>query len=126
LEVPFAIPKVWKWARLDRLGTLKGGGTPSMSNDDYWNGNIPWISPKDMKVDYLAKAQMNITEAAITNSVANIIEAGSVLFVVRGMILAHSFPVALTRVPLAINQDMKALMLKKPEMAEFILTPSKA
>lgn len=49
------------------------------------------------------------------------IEAGSVLFVVRGMILAHSFPVAVSLAPLAINQDMKALVLKDPEMAEFIL-----
>ena len=121
LATPFDIPEQWKWARLERLGTLKGGGTPSKSRDDYWNGNIPWVSPKDMKVDYLAKAQLNITEVAIAGSAANLIKPGSVLFVVRGMILAHSFPAAITRVPLAINQDMKALVLEKPEMAEFIL-----
>jgi type I restriction enzyme S subunit len=121
LEPPFEIPRSWKWARLRSLGTLKGGGTPSKARDDYWNGPIPWVSPKDMKADYLAQAQLSITEAAITGSAANLIEAGSILFVVRGMILAHSFPVAVTRVPLAINQDMKALVLKSPEMAEFIL-----
>jgi type I restriction enzyme S subunit len=37
------------------------------------------------------------------------------------MILAHSFPVAVTCIPVAINQDMKALVLKKPEMAEYLL-----
>jgi type I restriction enzyme S subunit len=121
LKTLFDIPKSWNWSRLHALGKLKGGGTPSMARDDYWNGPIPWVSPKDMKVDYLAETQMNISEAAIAGSAAKFIEAGSVLFVVRGMILAHSFPVAVTRVPLAINQDMKALVLKKPEMAEFIL-----
>ena len=121
LERPFNIPKSWNWARLHTLGKLKGGGTPSKARDDFWNGSIPWVSPKDMKVDYLAYAQMSISEAAIAGSAANLIEAGSVLFVVRGMILAHSFPVAITRVPLAINQDMKALVLNKPEMTEFIL-----
>jgi type I restriction enzyme S subunit len=121
LEPPFEIPRNWNWARLRSLGTLKGGGTPSKARDDYWNGPIPWVSPKDMKVDYLTQAQLSITEEAIAGSAANLIEAGSVLFVVRGMILAHSFPVAVTPVPLAINQDMKALVLKKPEMAEFIL-----
>jgi type I restriction enzyme S subunit len=121
LEPPFEIPSSWNWARLRSLGTLKGGGTPAKSRDDYWNGPIPWVSPKDMKADYLIQAQLSVTEAAIAGSAANLIEAGSVLFVVRGMILAHSFPVAVTRVPLAINQDMKALVLKKPEMAEFIL-----
>ena len=40
---------------------------------------------------------------------------------VRGMILAHSFPVAATRVPVAINQDMKALVLQDTEMADYVL-----
>lgn len=121
IEAPFEIPNGWRWASLHSLGTLKGGGTPSKARDDYWNGPIPWVSPKDMKVDYLDQAQLGITTEAIADSAANIIEAGSVLFVVRGMILAHSFPVAISRVPLAINQDMKALVLKQPEMAEFLL-----
>jgi type I restriction enzyme S subunit len=120
-EAPFEIPTNWNWARLHSLGSLKGGGTPSKARDDFWTGDIPWASPKDMKVDYLSEAQLNISETALAESAANLIEAGSILFVVRGMILAHSFPVAVTRVPLAINQDMKALVLKKPEMAEYLL-----
>lgn len=121
LERPFEIPRAWNWARLKTLGKLKGGGTPSKARDDFWNGNIAWVSPKDMKIDYIAEAQMRISEAAIADSAANLIEVGSVLFVVRGMILAHSFPVAISRAPLAINQDMKALALRKPKMAEFII-----
>lgn len=49
------------------------------------------------------------------------VSAGAVLFVVRGMILAHTFPVALTRVPVTINQDMKALELHVPEMGEYLM-----
>ena len=108
--------------RSDRaLGKLKGGGTPSKARDEFWNGRIPWVSPKDMKIDYISTAQLHITEAAVIASAANLIRAGSILFVVRGMILAHSFPVAISGVPLAINQDMKALEPKRPEMAEFLL-----
>lgn len=121
VEKPFNIPRNWAWARLHTLGKLKGGGTPSKARDEYWRGNIPWISPKDMKIDYLSTAQLCISNAALENSAATLIEIGSILFVVRGMILAHSFPVAVTRVPLAINQDMKALEPKKPEMAEYLL-----
>lgn len=121
LEPPFSLPATWRWSRLRALGTLKGGGTPSKAREDFWNGNIPWVSPKDMKVDYLADAQMKITKAAIAGSAVNLIEPESVLFVVRGMILAHSFPVAISRVPLTINQDMKALVLKNPAMAEYLL-----
>lgn len=121
MRVPFGLPDGWRWARLSALGQLKGGGTPSKTRDDFWNGDIPWVSPKDMKVDYIASAQLSITSAALDESAVNLLPAGSVLFVVRGMILAHSFPVAVTRVPVTVNQDMKALVLKKPEMAEYIL-----
>lgn len=118
---PFLVPKSWRWARLSSLGTLKGGGTPSKSRDDFWNGPIPWISPKDMKVDYIERSELGITDAAVSNSAVNLIDVGSLLFVVRGMILAHSFPVSITRVVLTINQDMKALTLRHPEMSEYLL-----
>jgi type I restriction enzyme S subunit len=117
----FDIPRTWHWARLHALGKLKGGGTPSKAREDFWNGSIPWVSPKDMKVDYIAEAQMSISDAAIAGSAVNLIDPGSILFVVRGMILAHSFPVAMSRAALTINQDMKALALKKPEMGEYVL-----
>ncbi len=78
-----------------------------------------------MKFDYINKSQMNISNDAIAGSAANLIGIGSVLFVVRGMILAHSFPVAISGVPLTINQDMKALILKEPEMGEFLLRAMK-
>ena len=121
LEPPFPVPPNWCWSRLRALGLLKGGGTPSKARDDFWNGSIPWVSPKDMKVDYIEQSQLNITEAAIKGSAVKLIEAESILFVVRGMILAHSFPVAISCVPLTINQDMKAVTLKIPDMAEYLL-----
>ena len=120
-EPPFELPPNWRWSRLRALGALIGGGTPSKARADYWNGTIPWVSPKDMKSDYITATQMRLTEDAIEDTPVNLIKPQSILFVVRGMILAHSFPVAISRVPLTINQDMKAIILKIPEMAEFTL-----
>ena len=117
----FDVPDGWRWARLSELGTLRGGGTPSKARPDFWDGAVPWVSPKDMKRDYLSSAQMTVTESALAGSAANLIPAGSVLFVVRGMILAHSFPVGIATVPLTINQDMKALVLAAPEIGEYLL-----
>jgi len=126
LNEPFAIPNGWHWARLGSLGHLKGGGTPAKSNPEFWNGEIPWVSPKDMKVDYVSDAKLHISPVALANSAASLVDANSIIFVVRGMILAHSFPVALTRVPLAINQDMKALVLKDQALGEYLLRAMKA
>jgi type I restriction enzyme S subunit len=114
-------PSSWRWVRLRDIGRLKGGGTPSKARDDFWHGDIPWVSPKDMKVDYLNGAQLSITDAAIKNSAVNLVEPQSILFVVRGMILAHSFPVAISKAPLTINQDMRALVPRQIEMSEYLL-----
>lgn len=108
-EKPFALPKGWERVRLGDIGTISGGGTPSKNNEEYWSGNIPWVSPKDMKVDYISTTELNISELAVTNSTVHIIPNNSILFVVRGMILAHTFPVAINQREVTINQDMKSI-----------------
>ncbi|MBC3977403.1 restriction endonuclease subunit S [Morganella morganii] len=108
-EKPFELPVGWGWVRLGDIGTISGGGTPSKNNEEYWLGDIPWLSPKDMKVDYISTAEFNISELAVANSSVRIIPNNSILFVVRGMILAHSFPVAINKKEVTINQDMKSI-----------------
>lgn len=122
---PFAIPAHWKWCRLNRIGLLSGGGTPSKSNESYWGGTIPWVSPKDMKSDRIGHSQLYITKDAVSKSAVRIISAGSLLFVVRGMILSHSFPVGVNEVPVTINQDMKAISPQIPEWSDFLLVALK-
>ena len=106
-EKPFELPV--GWVRLGDIGTISGGGTPSKNNEEYWLGDIPWLSPKDMKVDYISTAEFNISELAVANSSVRIIPNNSILFVVRGMILAHTFPVAINKKEVTINQDMKSI-----------------
>jgi type I restriction enzyme, S subunit len=107
------------------LGDILGGGTPSKSNSGYWRGDIPWVSPKDMKCDRIANATDHITETAIEGSSVRLIPPGALRMVVRGMILAHSFPTALTEVPVTINQDMKALIPFHSDLADYLLLASK-
>lgn len=100
--------------------TVRGGGTPSKSAPHYWDGEIPWITPKDMKRRALSDAIDHITELASDESPAKLIKPGAVLVVVRGMILAHTFPAAVLQVPAAINQDMKALIPDSRVMPEYL------
>jgi type I restriction enzyme S subunit len=103
------VPEHWELKPLKYLVTLASGGTPSKENLAYWDGSIPWASSKDLKSDELFDTQDHISQKAIDDGAATIIPAGSILTVVRGMILRHAFPVAITRIPMAINQDLKVI-----------------
>ena len=105
---------------LGEIVTISGGGTPSKSVPFYWEGRIPWITPKDMKRRELSDAIDHISERATQETPAKLIQPGAVLVVVRGMILAHTFPSAVLRASAAINQDMKALVPKKELLPEFL------
>lgn len=106
--------------------TMLSGGTPSKSNDAYWNGDFPWVSPKDMKVDYISSAEDHVTDLAFQETNLKKLPAEAILIVVRGMILAHTIPVALTDVPVAINQDMKALIANDGYDPHFLCWSLKA
>ncbi|MDV3941713.1 type I restriction endonuclease subunit S [Elizabethkingia anophelis] len=67
------------------LGTFSGGGTPTSSNEKFWNGNIPWISSSDLEEDNILKINVNrfITQDAIEKSSTKLCKAPSVLIVSR-------------------------------------------
>lgn len=114
------VPGDWRVVPLKHLCRLISGGTPSKENEEFWNGTIPWASAKDLKADILWDTEDHLTEHAIDQGVATLLEAPSVLIVVRGMILARTFPVSLTRIPMAINQDLKGVIPTKQMSPEFI------
>jgi type I restriction enzyme S subunit len=120
-DPPFPIPHNWEWMPFGTLGEFLGGGTPSKDNPAYWNGEIPWVSPKDMKRPYICDSIDHVTPLGADASSGRLIPTGALLMVVRGMILAHTFPVAITTREVTINQDMKALRLTVPEIGEYLL-----
>ncbi|MEJ1337154.1 MAG: restriction endonuclease subunit S [Candidatus Sedimenticola sp. (ex Thyasira tokunagai)] len=110
----------WETMPFPKVGKFVSGGTPSKKRDDYWLGGFPWISPKDMKVNYIHDSQDHISELVFSETPLKKIPIDSILIVVRGMILAHSFPVAINKVEVAINQDMKAIKVS-PEYNSLYL-----
>jgi type I restriction enzyme S subunit len=94
---------------LKDVGRWVSGGTPSRGRSDFWNGDFPWVSPKDMKQDVISDSEEKLTDTALNGRVT-ILPIESILIVVRGMILAHTFPVALTNREVTFNQDMKGII----------------
>jgi type I restriction enzyme S subunit len=108
-EVPYFLPKGWDWAHIgDLILSITGGGTPSKNNPQFWNGNIPWASVKDLgKSKYLENTIDFITEKGIQNSSTNLIPKGRVIICTR-MGLGK---IAINKIDVAINQDLKAIEL---------------
>jgi type I restriction enzyme, S subunit len=114
------VPTSWRTSTLGALGRWTAGGTPSKARDEYWRGTVPWISPKDMKVPEIWDATDHISEAGASAG-SSLADPGAILVVVRGMILAHSFPIALLRVRCAFNQDIRALTCGPGIVPEYIV-----
>lgn len=114
------MPEHWKVTPLKHLVSFRSGGTPSKENLDFWDGDVPWASAKDLKTEILYDTIDHITELAIQSGAAECIPNGSVLVVVRGMILARTFPVCFVAAPMAINQDLKALECREGLDARFL------
>ena len=118
------IPENWSLIPLKYLANFSGGGTPSKDNHEYWNGDIPWVSPKDMKAPIISTTIDSITPKGLEQSSTNLIEAGSLLMVVRSGILQHSIPTTINSVPVSLNQDMKAILcnsLLNTKYAQYLI-----
>ncbi|GGA43520.1 restriction endonuclease subunit S [Pelagibacterium lentulum] len=110
----------WVPIALDDVGKWVGGGTPSKAVASYWQGDIPWVSPKDMGSWRIDRAEDHISEEAVAKSSTRIVPAGSVLVVTRSGILRNTVPSAVAAVPVAINQDIKALQVNGPWSGSLI------
>ncbi len=109
----------FKSQKVSEIGNWHSGGTPSRGNPDFWGGHIPWVSPKDMKTSELDSAEETLTAKGVEAG-SKLMPKDTIMLVVRGMILAHTFPVARTLVPSAFNQDMKALVVSDAYRSKYI------
>lgn len=112
--------KGWELLPFSLIGDFSSGGTPKKDEKRFWSGNFPWVSPKDMKTNRISDSQDHISQDVFIETSLKKISPIQVLIVVRGMILAHSFPVAINLVDIAINQDMKAIKPKSNIDAIFL------
>ena len=105
------IPVEWESRPIGDVGYWFSGGTPAKANDRFWNGGVPWVCPKDMKQFELEMTIDTITDLAVSSG-ARLVPPGTVFIVIRGMILAHTFPVGYAKSHMAFNQDVKAIVTK--------------
>jgi len=112
----------WEEKRLDELGQWTGGMTPSMRNSEYWEpGTVPWISSGDVKRVRLVTTAFWISEHAVRQGATTLLPPQSIVVVTRSGILRKFLPVAMNMIPMAINQDIKALLPNEHGLPEYLL-----
>lgn len=116
-EMPYDAPIGWIWTRLGQsVNNHLGGGTPSKDNPDYWDGDIFWASVKDIgKTKYIDQTIDKITDIGLKNSSSNLIPPGNLIIATR-MGLGK---VSINLVPIAINQDLRAIILSQFTVIDY-------
>lgn len=113
------VPESWELRSVLDLCDIRSGGTPRKSVPEYWIGDIPWVSGKDLKAPTLHDAIDHVSAEGIEAG-SRLAPAGTVLVLVRGMGLAKDLPVAVISRPMAFNQDIKALVSRGDFNGKFL------
>lgn len=128
LDEPFGIPAAWAWVRLDAVGAIIGGGTPSATEPENFaepGNGIPWLTPADLgrySESYVSRGARDLSEKGFRSSSATIMPAGTVLFTSRAPIGY----VAIAANLISTNQGFKSILPYVRECSRFIATAMKA
>ena len=119
-EIPFEIPNNWCWVRLNQIGSIIGGGTPSTSVKEYWNnGNIVWVTPAYMsknKHTYISDSDRKITQLGLNNSSTKLMPPYSIIMSSRAPIGY----LAINLVPACTSQGCKSIVPFIKDMSVYL------
>ncbi len=111
--------KKWKPYKVTDFAEVVGGGTPNTETSEFWNGDIPWITPKDLsnhKERRISKGERSISVQGLKNSSARIVPPNAVLLTSR----APVGYLAISQNELATNQGFRSLIVKEGFSSEFV------
>ena len=109
----------WQEMAIGEIADVIGGGTPSTKEEANFNGDIPWITPKDLSgypYRYISRGQRNITKRGLSESSARLLPGGAVLLTTR----APVGYVAIAKKALTTNQGFRSLILRDGYWPEFV------
>ena len=107
----------WEEKKLEDIGKIIGGGTPSSTIEEYWNGNIQWFTPTEVgKTKYIDKSVRTITELGLNKSSAKLLPKGTILLSSRATIGEKS--IALKEV--CTNQGFQSILVNENNDNEFV------
>ncbi|QBJ78383.1 restriction endonuclease subunit S [Aquitalea sp. USM4] len=109
----------WKLTSIAQMGRVVSGGTPDTDNEDYWNGEINWLTPTDVTAltgKYVKETSRKITAAGVKDSAAKLLPPGTLLICTRATIGA----MAISTTEITTNQGFKNLIPNDKHCVEFL------
>ena len=110
----------WRKCIINDLGKIVNGGTPKTSISEFWDGDVSWITPRDMSQQlnkkYISEGARYITDIGLNNSSAKILPKGTVLFTSRAPIGY----LGIASQDLATNQGFKNIIVNEENNNEFV------
>lgn len=114
----------WREVRLGDVGifSIESGGTPNSKRNDYWGGDIAWITLADFsnqnKISHIHNTQRSITQHGLDNSSAVLLPVDTILISSRATIGV----IGINKIPLATNQGFKNIIINnKSVVSPFFL-----
>ncbi|CAM1335139.1 restriction endonuclease subunit S [Tenacibaculum aestuariivivum] len=106
----------WRREYIKNLAKVVGGGTPSTTDDEYWNGEINWFTPTEIKFNFVSKSKRKITDLGLNKSSATLLPKGTILLTTRATI----GEVAIAQEECTTNQGFQSLIVNKSNSNKFI------
>lgn len=108
----------WRLARIDEIGTIESGGTPSRDEAAFWGGPHAWVTPGEvtqLRGKYVAKTNETLTDLGLACSSATSLRPGSLLVTSRATI----GDVKVAQIPVATNQGFKSIIPKNSSLSDY-------
>lgn len=106
----------WKEKKLGDVGEIVGGGTPETTETDYWEGNIQWFTPTELKKKYVDRSHRTITSLGLKKSSAKLLPKGTVLFSSRATV----GDVSIACSECSTNQGFQSVIVNEENVNEFL------
>ena len=113
------IPEDWEVKQLGSFAKIGSGGTPSRTNPDYWNGDIPWITTSEVDSNYITEATEYISRLGLENSAARVVNKGTLLMAMYGQGKTRG-KVAILGFDASTNQACATIEINKNNNHEFV------
>ena len=107
-EIPYDLPQGWEWVRLGEYADIGTGSTPSTTNTNYYQGNIPWITSSSTGKKFIDSADKLITQEAINDYNLRIYPINTLIIALYGQGKTRG-QISELLIPLAINQACAAI-----------------